>query len=1059
MSRLKAGLAMTVRVLFYPATAAMNRMNYVVKFVFIGLLLLLPFAYVTHLMVKGSDQQIIFNQKESYGVDYITPVSRLLGHLQDCRTYSAAVLSGDEALWVELLRERKEADALIKEIDEIDARYREDLRTTDGQSLCSNRWKEIKVVYSALREQSLTNQEESFAGYTEVCTLLTDLILNYVANYSNLILDPDLDSYWLMDAFVGKMPQIAESMSQACALSIAMADRRKPGEGASGSLAPLTSEEKLGIHGLYIEAINSLKALHEVNLKTAFAHNNTKSKTLQPKIESLAREATTLSREFLDRLKSQIIRPEAPLATPRELVDAAQKAMDASYALYAGIGPELKSLIDTRVTAYKKEKTLGVIAAESATFLHVYLFIAFYLAINASVAQIATFTKRMIEGTREHFKLDSRDELGKVAESYNQINAALVEVRELKTLLESRTGELQESEERFRTLASRAPVGIFMTDPRGECLYVNDQWCRYASLTLDEAKGNGWVRAIHAEDRERVTAAWNAAAGEGRDFASEYRFSSPNGVVWLSGNAVVLRDRAGAIKGFLGSVTDITEQKRVEKLKNEFISTVSHELRTPLTSIRGSLGLIGSGVVGALPAKAKPMIEIATKNCERLVRLVSDILDVEKIATGLMPFKLRTLSLSSLIPQVVESNRGFAESLGISLKVESEISEDLVRADVDRLTQVLTNLISNACKFSPRGETVTIGLRREGERMRVSVQDRGLGIPKEFRPRIFQKFAQADASDAGNRKGTGLGLAISKGLIEKMNGSIGFETKTGAGTTFFFLLDVEKPVASSRAAEPGDRKRILVCEDEAEIAEILKLMLKREGYDCDVAATLKEARERLKEGSYSGVTLDLSLPDGNGILLLRELRQNPATAHLPVTVISANVEQGREALTGQAIGLVDWLEKPIPEDRLREALHRSCPPASGRRARVLHAEDDPDIAKVISNLLQDVAEVVQADTVMSAWERLKQEDFDLLIIDVGMPDGSGLELLPALKKSTNTPIPALVFSAHEISPRTAKYVSAALLKSKTSNEEFVSRVVSLLGKRAPTMASVPSKGK
>src|SRR6185436_8756982 len=227
-----------------------------------------------------------------------------------------------------------------------------------------------------------------------------------------------------------------------------------------------------------------------------------------------------------------------------------------------------------RVKAYQKDKVLGMVASEVATFLHVYLFIAFYMAIHASVSKISGFTRRMIEGTVESFKLDSRDELGSVAASYNQINQTLIETRALKAEVESRTAELQASEQRFRTLASNAPVGIFMTDAQGDCEYVNEAWCASAGLSQEEAKGKGWLNALYPDDRERVSKEWAAAARSGRPFASEYRFGKPEGTVtWISGNAVSMTDRAGLPTGFLGSVADITERKRVEKLKNEFIST------------------------------------------------------------------------------------------------------------------------------------------------------------------------------------------------------------------------------------------------------------------------------------------------------------------------------------------------------------------------------------------------------------------------------------------------------------------------------------------------------
>jgi len=607
--------------------------------------------------------------------------------------------------------------------------------------------------------------------------------------------------------------------------------------------------------------------------------------------------------------------------------------------------------------------------------------------------------------------------------------------------------DLAEKEEQLRTLMDSVSEAIVSADETGKILSWNKGAEAIFGYSAQEAVGKslgivtteGASRTLMTELVQVPRPAGEGGAARRVELAGRKK----------DGGAIPLEASLSTWKKgphtYFGTIlTDISERKKVDQMKNEFISTVSHELRTPLTSIRGSLGLLSSGVLGVMPTKAVPMVEIAAKNCDRLVRLVSDILDVEKIASGQMSFRIRSLSLPTSIAQAIEANRGFAFSLGISLKYESALGDVLIRADGDRLTQVLTNLISNACKFSPRGETVVVGAARQGGRIRVCVQDHGPGIPEEFRPRIFQKFAQADATDAGLRKGTGLGLVISKGLTERMGGTIGFDTKTGVGTTFFIDMDEVKPSEPSPGSSDGNRPRILICEDEPDIAQVLRGMMDREGFASDVAASVRDAKELCGRHSYAGMTLDLSLPDGNGLQLLKELRQNPATAQLPVIVVSASLDRGSSDLSGHAFGLVDWLEKPIPEDRLREALRSFCPGKSERHPRVLHVEDDPDIRAVVAGLLRDVAEVVQTGTVQSAWDRLKEEDFDLMIIDLGLPDGSGLELLPALRRSTNTPIPSLVFSAHEISPRTASYVSSALLKSKTSNEELVARVRSLL---------------
>jgi signal transduction histidine kinase len=215
---------------------------------------------------------------------------------------------------------------------------------------------------------------------------------------------------------------------------------------------------------------------------------------------------------------------------------------------------------------------------------------------------------------------------------------------------------------------------------------------------------------------------------------------------------------------------------------------VSHELRTPLTSIRGALGLLLGGVAGELSPKARAMVEIAAKNSERLIRLINDILDIDKIESGKMIFNLQPVELMPLLQHVIDSNRAYGDQFDITFTLESAVAGAWVYADGDRLIQALTNLLSNAAKFSPAGGRVLISLARNGEMLRVAIQDRGPGIPETFRARLFQKFAQADASDARQKGGTGLGLSITKAIVDKLGGRIDVIGAPEGGSIFFIDL-------------------------------------------------------------------------------------------------------------------------------------------------------------------------------------------------------------------------------------------------------------------------------
>lgn len=239
-------------------------------------------------------------------------------------------------------------------------------------------------------------------------------------------------------------------------------------------------------------------------------------------------------------------------------------------------------------------------------------------------------------------------------------------------------------------------------------------------------------------------------------------------------------------------VRDITKQRAVEKLKDEFVSIVSHELRTPVTSIHGSLGLLAGHAAGDLPPAAQNLVELGLRNSQRLILLINDILDIQKIEAGMVTFAYQQVDLSSLVAAAVETNAAYASSFKVKLEFkEDEAANLLVNADPDRLTQVLTNLLSNAIKFSPPEGVVQVRTSRRGQFSRVEVQDNGPGIPLDFQEKIFQKFAQADSSSTRQQGGTGLGLSISKAIVEKLNGRIGFSTELGVGTVFYFEMPLE----------------------------------------------------------------------------------------------------------------------------------------------------------------------------------------------------------------------------------------------------------------------------
>jgi PAS domain S-box-containing protein len=370
---------------------------------------------------------------------------------------------------------------------------------------------------------------------------------------------------------------------------------------------------------------------------------------------------------------------------------------------------------------------------------------------------------------------------------------------------------LDKEREALKAVLNNLHEGILVLDSNGQLRIANGAalniYRRIVGVELERFDQLSPFDFYGAPDRRSIRSDhWphvRALAGETvRDF--EIIVQSPDRAqAMVSINAQPLFTSDGRQHGAVIVVRDITDSKKVERLKSEFVATVSHELRTPITSIRGSLGLIAAGASGPLAEKTKSLVDIALRNSDRLGHLINDLLDIEKIESGKMHFELEHHLLAQLVEQAIEANHGYAESFNVRLTFAQPSDDATVYIDPYRLLQVLANMLSNAIKFSPVGSTVEIAILQVDHKIRVSVRDHGPGIPAEFHSRIFQKFSQADSSDARNKNGTGLGLSICKAIVEQLEGRIGFDSEIGTGTTFFFELPVAAAAADAAHAAAG----------------------------------------------------------------------------------------------------------------------------------------------------------------------------------------------------------------------------------------------------------------
>jgi len=367
------------------------------------------------------------------------------------------------------------------------------------------------------------------------------------------------------------------------------------------------------------------------------------------------------------------------------------------------------------------------------------------------------------------------------------------------------------ADEKFRLAVDASPCGMVMTDAAGMIILANTEAERLFGYPPDELIGRTMLmlvpQRLHRDYLRHHT--MFSRRPETNHFGDGYKLfglrrDGTEFPIEMRLNPIAARDGDFV----LSVIVDISERLRIDRLKDEFVSTVSHELRTPLTSISGSLGLLAGGAAGKLPEAALRLISIAQNNSLRLVRLINDILDIEKIESGQIIFNFKRVDARALVEQVIEANRGYADGFHVHawLADAPTLPAAEVYADPDRLAQVLTNLLSNAIKFSPPGGEVLVAVEARDDMIRIAIRDHGPGVPPEFKPRIFEKFAQADATDARQKGGTGLGLSIVRQIVARLGGQVGFEDAVGGGTVFHVELPAWEEGASGTIANSPQEK-------------------------------------------------------------------------------------------------------------------------------------------------------------------------------------------------------------------------------------------------------------
>ena len=474
--------------------------------------------------------------------------------------------------------------------------------------------------------------------------------------------------------------------------------------------------------------------------------------------------------------------------------------------------------------------------------------------------------------------------------------------------------------------------------------------------------------------------------------------------------------------GRIIALRDITRERELDKLKTDFISVVSHELRTPLTSIKGYTDLLLSGATGEISELQGEFLSIIQSSTTRLSNLINDILDISRIESGSIEIKHEPIDYRRIVADTLRLMKAAADEKQISMDASLPESIPPVRGDIDKVAQVLGNLVSNAIKYTPEGGWVKVSLEIAGEAsVLTSVTDSGIGIAPDDQKRLFQKFFRADNTSTREAGGTGLGLVIAKTIVEMLGGAIWVESEPGRGTRFYFTLPLylETGTAPPPPALP-DRGigLILIVDDDSYVRSLIRHALHRRGYGTVEAGSSEEAAQKARLHKPDAITLDMMMPEMDGLRALRALKADRATASLPVVLVSVLGDPVRGEFT---MGAFSFLQKPLSEEQVRTVVNAAITDAASD-SKVLAVcpagtETTRQFAAAAASLQAEGVHLEILEAAPEAVGYVITEMPALILLDTAMPDIEIFALLTALKAEEEAARIPIVILTDDISQK------------------------------------------
>lgn len=612
-----------------------------------------------------------------------------------------------------------------------------------------------------------------------------------------------------------------------------------------------------------------------------------------------------------------------------------------------------------------------------------------------------------------------------IHELNKDLKDAYVQLKSAKDSLElkvqERTKELMVSEKKYRSIIDDSFDPIITLNNKGEII----SWNKGAEMTFGYKDSEVLIRPIDILICDKQKNLMNSLAEQGylRNFISQWKTSG--------GEQMFVNITASEIENANTCLIarDITKEKKVDQMKSDFISNVSHELRTPLTSIKGAVELVLAGAEGAITDSQANMLNIVRNNALRLIRLISDLLDLSKIESGKIEMEIKRHDIVPILKDTIAEIKPVADKKKIIIDYRPEVPALELAFDKDRIKQVVVNLIGNAIKFTPEDGTITLSLKENNNNcVDVAVTDTGIGISRENFKKLFERFQQVDSSTTRVYGGTGLGLAISKSIVEMHKGRIWVESTPGKGSTFAFSLPaLQKEHSKVQVVEPQAEasekeiekpsysvKKVMVVDDDKDVACIISEYLQKKNYEVTVVNSGMDAIKKAAELMPDLITMDVLMPNIDGFSVTELIRQNPKTKDIPVVIISAVYEKEK----GYKVGVSDFLTKPFEAKQLYESIKKVERQQSDEmiKKKIMVVDDDPDIIALLTMSLRGENYIVMsAYDGLQAVSLIKKEKPDIILLDLMLPDTDGFEVIRKLKSDAETSdIPIVVITARNV---------------------------------------------